>query len=151
LPPIVLDTSVIIEYIDKAAEFHDQARALFESLQKGDFEAIIPHTILSETYYVSAKIYQKLGIAKPEHLSAELVEWLFRLPSVIIPTENMNLAVEAGKAKLKYCLSLTDCYVLAASHIYNSKALFKKTEKEMLPKLDDLKKSYQLVFLADYK
>ena len=147
---IALDTSVIIEYIDKNAEFQGQARAIFTSLLNGEFEALIPHAILSETYYVSAKIYQKLGIANPEEISAELVEWLFRLPLVIIPSENKDLAIEAGKAKLKYCLSLTDCYVLAASQIYNCKALFKIQENEM-KKIDGLKRAYQLVFLSDYK
>jgi predicted nucleic acid-binding protein len=151
LPQIALDTSVIIEYIDKDAEFQEQAKAVFTSLINGEFEAIIPHSILSEAYYVSARIYQKLGIVKPEAVSAELVEWLFRLPSVIIPTENKDLSIEAGRTKLKYRLSLTDCYVLAASQIYNCKALFKKPEKEMVPKINELKRSYQLVFLEDYK
>ena len=151
MPKIVLDTSVIIEYIDKDSEFNDQATGVFASLKKGELEAIIPHPILSETYYVSAKIYQKLGIEKPQSLSAELVEWLFRLPSVTIPVENKDLAIEAGKTKLKYCIALTDCYVLAASQICNCKALFKKPECEMSQKLNALKKAYQLVFLSDYR
>ena len=151
MPQIALDTSVIIEYIDKDAEFQEQAKAVFTCLLNGEFEAIIPHSILSETYYVSAKIYQKLGIGNPEGVSAELVEWLFRLPSVVIPTANKDLAIEAGRAKLKYCLSLTDCYVLAASQIYNCKVLFKKPEKEMASKIKELRRSYQLVFLEDFK
>jgi hypothetical protein len=106
---------------------------------------------LSETYYVSSKIYQKLGIEKPQSLSADLVEWLFRLPSVTVPAENKDLAIEAGKTKLKYCLALTDCYVLAASQICNCKALFKKPESEMSRKLNALEREYQLVFLSNYK
>ena len=86
-----------------------------------------------------------------QSLSAELVEWLFRLPSVTILPENKELAIEVGKTKLKYCLALTDCYVLAASQICNCKALFKKPESEMSQKLSALKKAYQLVFLSDYK
>jgi len=151
LPQIALDTSVIIEYIDKDAEFQEQAKAVFASLINGEFEAIIPHSTLSETYYVSARIYQKLGIAKPESTSAELVEWLFRLPLVTIPLPNKDLAIEAGKTKLKYSLSLTDCYVLATSQIYNCKALFKKPENEMRRKINQLRRSYQLVFLEDYR
>ena len=151
MPKVAIDTSIIIEYIDKAAEFHDQANAVFTEILNRKLEAIIPHPILTETYYVSAKIYQKLRIKKPQNQSAELVEWLFRLPSVTIPAENRDLAIEAGVAKYKFCVALTDCYVLGASKIYNSKALFKKPEAEMLSKTGDLKKAYQLVFLSDYK
>jgi predicted nucleic acid-binding protein len=151
MPIIAVDTSVIIEYIDKAAEFHNQANAVFSAIINNEVKAIIPHQILAETYYVSAKIYQKLGIRKPQSLSAELVEWLFRLPSVSIPAENRDLAIEAGAAKYNFCIALTDCYVLGAAKIYNAKALFKKPEAEMLTKIGELKKTYQLVFLSDYK
>ena len=151
MPKVVLDTSVIVEYIDKEAKFQDQARAVFSAIVGGKIEAIVTYPTLSETYYVSAKIYQKLGIAKPQNLAAELVEWLFRLPTVAMAAENKELAVEAGNAKLKYCLALTDCYVLAASSVYDCKALFRMPGEEMLLKLTALKKAYQLVFLADYK
>jgi hypothetical protein len=151
LPKVALDTSVIIEYIDKKSEFQDQAKAVFAALLNGTLEAVIPHPVLSETYYVTAKIYQKLGIPNPQELSSELVEWLFRLPTATIPSENRDLAVEAGKVKLENCIALTDCYVLAASKIYGCKAIFKKPEQEMLLKLNRQKKSYQLVFLSDYK
>ena len=63
----------------------------------------------------------------------------------------VNLAVEAGKAKLTYALALTDCYVLAASKIYSCKALFKKPEREMLKNIDSLKKEYEIIFLTDYR
>ncbi|MFB3889111.1 MAG: PIN domain-containing protein [Candidatus Bathyarchaeia archaeon] len=151
MPRVVLDTSIIIEYIDKEAEFQDKAKAIFASLIRGELEAIVPHPILAEAYYVSAKIYRKIGMKEPHSLSSELVEWLFRLPSVTAPSENKDLAVEAGKAKLQYCLALTDCYVLAASKVYNCKALFRKPESEMSRNLNALKRAYQLVFLSDYR
>jgi uncharacterized protein len=147
MPTVAVDTSVIIEYIDQAAELHEQANAVFTAILNHEVEALIPNQILAETYYVSAKIYQKLGIKNPQSLSAELVEWLFRLPSVSVPVENRDLAIEAGAAKFKFGIALTDCYVLAASKIYNAKALFKKPETEMLSKISDLKKAYRLVFL----
>ena len=90
-------------------------------------------------------------MAKPQSLAAELVDWLFRLPSVTMAAENKQLAVEAGDAKLKYCLALTDCYILAASRIYGCKALFRMPEEEMTGKMTALKKAYQLIFLSDYK
>ena len=118
----------------------------------GEFEALIPLPTLSETYYVSAKIYQKLGRLEPEEISAQLVEWIFeKLPSVTIPPSSKDIAIEAGRAKLKYSLSMTDCYVLATSQIYNCKALFKTPEDEMQRKIINLKRAYQLAFLSGHR
>lgn len=146
-----IDTSVIIEYIDKKGENHEQAQTVFSALSTGKLEAIIPHPILAETYYVATKIYHKLGTENPQVTASKLIEWLYRLPTTTILTEHANLAIETGKAKLNYNLALTDCYVLAASKIHNATALFKKPEKEMLKNMDTLKKEYRLLFLKDYK
>lgn len=148
---VAIDTSVIIEYIDLKGENHQQAEVIFSALSTGKLEVIISHPILAETYYVATKIYQKLQIEKPEAASSKLVEWLYRLPTTIIPSEDINLAIETGRAKLNYSLALTDCYVLAASKMHNCKALFKKPEREMLKSLGSIKKEYQPLFLKDYK
>lgn len=146
-----MDTSVIIEYVDLKGEFHEQAEAVFSALLNGKLENILPHPILAETYYVAAKLYHKLKMENPQFVASKLIEWLYRLPTTIIPSENINLAIETGKAKLNHGLALTDCYVLAASKIYNCKALFKKPEREMMKNIDALKKEYQILFLEDYK
>ena len=146
-----MDTSVIIEYIDLKGEFHEQAHAVFSALLTGKLENMLLHPILAETYYVATKLYRKLKLENPQLLASKLIEWLYRLPTTIIPSENMNLAIETGKAKLNHGLALTDCYVLAASKIYNCKALFKKPEREMIKNMDILKKEYQIIFLEDYK
>lgn len=151
LAKVAMDTSVIIEYIDLRGELHEQARTVFSALSTGKLENIIPHPILAEIYYVAAKLYQKLKIENPHVAASKLIEWLYRLPTTIIPDGDTNLAIETGEAKLNYGLALTDCYVLAASKIYDCKALFKKPEKEMLKNIDALKKEYKLVFLQNYK
>lgn len=151
LTKVVMDTSVIIEYVDLKGEFHEQAQTVFSALLMGKLENILPHPILAETYYVAARLYHKLKMENPQLVASKLIEWLYRLPATIIPSENTNLAVETGKAKLNHSLALTDCYVLAASKIYNCKALFKKPEREMVENMDTLKKEYQLLFLEDYK
>ena len=148
---VAIDTSVIIEYIDTKGELHEQAKIIFSALLTSKLEAILPHPILAETYYVAARLYQKLKIENPQNVASKLIEWLYRLSTTIIPSEDTNLAIETGKTKLNYGLALTDCYVLAASKMHNCKALFKKPEKEMLKNIDRLKKEYQLLFLEDYK
>ncbi|MGQ9513950.1 MAG: PIN domain-containing protein [Thermoproteota archaeon] len=151
LTKVAMDTSVIIEYIDLRGDLHEQAQTVFSALSTGKLENILPHPILAETYYVATKLYQKLQIENPQAVASKLIEWLYRLPTIITPTDDTNLAIETGRAKLSYGLALTDCYVLAASKIYDCKALFKKPEKEMLKNTDALKKEYQLLFLEDYK
>lgn len=151
LNKVTLDTSIIIEYIDTNGKLHEQAKLTFSALLTSKLEAILPHPILAETYYVAASLYDKLEIEKPQTLASKLIEWLYRLPTIIIPNGDINLAIEAGEVKLNYYLALTDCYVLAASKIHGCKALFKKREKEMLKNIETLKKDYQLLFLEDYK
>jgi len=151
LTKVAMDTSVIIEYIDTKGELHEQAKLTFAALLTSKLEVILPHPILAETYYVATRLYHKLKIENPQNVASKLIEWLYRLPTTIIPSEDTNLAIETGKAKLNYGLALTDCYVLAASKTHNCKALFKKPEKEMLKNIDELKKEYQLLFLEDYK
>jgi hypothetical protein len=150
LTKVAVDTSIIIEYVDSKGEFHEQAETLFSVLLAGKLEAVLPHPILVETYYVATRLYRELKVENPDVTASRLVEWLSRLPTVIIPNETIELAVETGKAKLGYGLALTDCYVLAASRMLGCKALFKKPEKEMLENLDSLKRDYTLLFLEDY-
>ncbi|MGB9713875.1 MAG: PIN domain-containing protein [Candidatus Bathyarchaeales archaeon] len=148
---VVMDTSVIIEYMDLKGDFHEQAEAVFSALLAGKLESLLPHPILAETYYVATRLYHKLRMENPQLVASKFIEWLYRLPTTIIPSENAELAVEVGKAKLSHGLALTDCYVLATSKICNCKALFKKPEKEMRENMDNLKQEYQILFLNDYK
>ena len=145
-----MDTSVIIEYIDLKGELHEQAETVFSTLLTGKLGSIIPHPILAETHYVATRLYQKLQIEDPQVVASRLIEWLYRLPATIMPSRDIDLAIETGRAKLNHGLALTDCYVLAASKIYGCKALFKKPETEMSRNLDELRKEYQLLFLQDY-
>ena len=123
-----------------------------EALRAGRLEAIIPHPVLSETFYVAARVYSKLGVGNPEERASKLVEWLYKLPTTGVVGESIDLALEAGRAKLRYGLALTDCYVLASSKLYGAKALFRKREREMKARgvLDSLARDYDVLFLEDY-
>jgi len=146
----VLDTSVIIEYIDRRGEYHEQARVVFDAILLGKLRAIIPHPILSETYYVATRVYEALRLEQARERAIKLVEWLYHLPTVIVKDANLSLAIEAGKVKLKYGIALTDCYVLASAKIYKGKAVFRKREREMLNEITNIEKEYPLIFLEDY-
>lgn len=144
-----LDTSVVIEYIDRAGEHHQEAENVFSSLIAGRIQAILPHPTLAETYYISRKIYESLELENPKRRSEELIAWLSGLPSTTIPRKGANLAEETGEAKLEHGLALTDCYVLAASKLYGCEALFRKREREMEGKMTNLKEEYKISFLED--
>lgn len=146
---IVLDTSVVIEYINSAGKLHLQASAIFDAVSKGSLRAIVPAPVLAETFYVSTRIYSSLGALNPEEKAERLVTWINNHPHVDVP-RNFYLDLEAGKMKLRYGISLTDCYVLAASKVYRAKAVFKKREKEMESIEHALRKELEVVFLEDY-
>lgn len=146
----VVDTGVIIEFIDLEGPLHRQAGILFSAALSGVLELIVPHPVLAETYYVAARIYSRLGHIKPEETASKLVEWLYRLPTAKVE-QGVDLAIEAGRVKKAYKIALTDCYVLAASKIHKCTATFRKPEKEMLPHIDSLKREFKILFLESYR
>jgi len=62
----------------------------------------------------------------------------------------LDLALESGRIKRDFGLTLTDSYVIAAAKLHKGKALFKKRETEMSKQISSLVKEYPLVFLEDY-
>lgn len=148
---VAMDTGVVIEYIDQRGKYHDQAETVFSSLLAGDLRVVLPHPVLAEVHYVSARVFEALDLENPHGRAMKLVSWLRGLPTVIVPDGSADFVAEVGRAKLNYRLALTDCYVLAASKIHKCGALFRRCEKEMLKRADALKEEYQIVFLEDYK
>lgn len=69
---VVLDTGVIIEYVDLKGSLHEQARAVFDAVVSGRLEALIPHPVLAETFYVAVRIYSSLGVRDPLARAARL-------------------------------------------------------------------------------
>ena len=147
---VALDTSVIVEYIDKRGELHKQAELVISAINSGKLTAIVPHVVLAEVFYVASRIYSKLKFKGPLDKAEKLVKWLSYHP-YIETVSGLTLDIEAGKIKYNYRIALTDCYVLAASKIYNATAVFKKREKEILPLENKLKRNYRIIFLEDYK
>lgn len=146
----MLDTSVIIEYIDKAGPWHRLAKAVFNEIIKGQTIAYIPAVVLSEVFYVVKRIYEKTGVSDPKIKAIKLVRWLYQNPNIRIVGRNFRIIILAGLIKAKYYLALSDCYVLASAKLLKAKPIFRKKEKEMLKHIDKLKKIYEVVFLDDY-
>jgi len=142
-----LDTGVAAEYIDLNGDLHREAETVFRNIAEGRILAFVPHEVLAETYYVSSRIYDKLGLKRPEQRARKLVEWLYKAPNISIPEPSLELAIMAGDIKGRFGLALTDSYVLASAKMSGGKALFRKREREMAEKLDELVNEYGVVFL----
>jgi len=150
-PKIVIDTSVVIEYLDRSGAWHRFAAAIFDSIIQGKVIAYIPVIVLSEILYVSKRLYEKIGKANPKRKAIKLLRWLYRNPNIIIVRGGLRLAVLSGLIKSKYRLALSDCYVLALAKLLKAKPIFRKREREMLDYIDTLRKIYNVVFLEDYQ
>ncbi len=88
---------------------------------------------------------------QPEERAGMLVEWLYRLSTPTIRDSGLETILEASRAKLKYRIALTNCYVLASARVHNGEAVFRKREKEMLSVIKEIEKEYPVIFLENYK
>ncbi len=146
---VALDTSVIIEYIDRKGRYHELAKAVFDSLMKGKLKVYVPHVVLAETFYIAARLFRAIGAEKPLFKAKSLVEWLYYNPRIEV-IRSLEIDIEAGVIKLKYKLALTDAYVLAIAKVLGVPALFRKKEHEMIRVLDSLRRECKIMFLEDY-
>lgn len=142
---VSLDTSVLVEYINLSGSLHREARAVIQSVLDGKITAIIPHPVFAETYYVLARIYEKLNIKNPEQKAKNFIEWLYRSPNFSVAESSLELVILAGSIKMRFNLALTDSYVLASAKLYRAKAIFRS--KEILKNLEEITKEYDIVFL----
>jgi predicted nucleic acid-binding protein len=138
---------VLIEYINLSGSLHKEAKAVIQSILDGKIIAIIPHPVLTETYYVSVRIYEELDIKNPEQRAKNFVEWLYRSPNFSLAEPSLELAILAGSIKRKFNLALTDSYVLASAKLYRAKAVFRSKEKEILESFEEITKECDVVFL----
>ena len=162
---IAIDTSVFVEFIDPIGDFHSQAQLVLNAVNSGKAVGLVPHPVFAELYNVGTRLYEKTdsskqGIEKkaqeflPTIRSERLIKWLFSLPGIRMPENNLELAMQAGDIKKNYSLALTDSYVIATAKLNKCKAIFRSPEEEMNRggKLSKLKKydGVEIVFLEDY-
>ncbi|MGC8912028.1 MAG: type II toxin-antitoxin system VapC family toxin [Nitrososphaeria archaeon] len=148
LKKYVVDTSVLVEYIIRDTVYRSVVEKLFNDTLKKTIELYVTPSTISELTYVASSIYKIASVEKPNEEALNFVEWLnTRVKHVEITWE---MAVEAGELRKRFRIALTDCYVIAAAVKLQAKALFLKPEKEMLEKIEELKK-LPIAFLAENK
>ncbi len=106
---------------------------------------------LAEVFYVSKRIYSIVGVKEPEEASKNLLFFLEKHRGVSIVPPSFDIAVEAGRIKSLYKLSLADSFVLASAKLLGAKALFKKIEGEMASLAKAFRRDYGLITLEEIK
>jgi len=140
----VVDTGVLVEYINESGEYHDKVKKL---LEENNTLYVTPIT-LSEVMYVSYRIYKASGLNDANKYARDFVGWIsYKLKVTEI---NKDITFDAGEIKKKYGIALPDCYVIATANYLRDKALFKK-EKEILQVVNKINKEYNniLIFIDE--
>ena len=135
---LVVDTSVVIEYVNEAGELHEKAVRLFEKAIIGDVELYATPLTLSEVLYVASRVYQAAGVTDPNGEAVRLARWLAGIARVVSLDE--RIALRAGELKKMLRISLADCYVIATAEALGATPLFRHAEAEMKPILAELRR-----------
>jgi len=135
---LVLDTSVIVEYIISRSMYRAKVARLFDKAGNGRLELYISPITLSELLYIVSRIYQLAGLSNPNEEALNYVEWIKRRSRVADIGE--DLIFRAGELKKLLGIALPDCYVIATAESVKASPLFKTIEKEMEPVQAELKK-----------
>lgn len=146
LEKYAVDAGVLIEYIVRGSPHREAIERMLEGALAKVVELYVTPITVSELIYVAFRIYELAGVEKPNEEALNLVEWLTARVKIAEITPDM--AVEAGEIKKRFGISLSDCYVIAAAINLKAKALFLKPEKEMLSKIEELRK-LPITFLTE--
>ncbi len=135
---LVLDTSVLVEYIVLRSVYRPKVDEIFNRSTAGEVELLITPLTLSETLYIASKIYEAAGIHDPNDEALNYVEWV-KAKAKVIDMED-EIIVRAGELKKLLHIALSDCYVIAAAERLKATPVFRSVEKEMEPVLDELRR-----------
>ncbi len=132
----VVDTGVLVEYINESSPHHPKVRKLLE----GNNSLYITPVTMSEVMYVGYRVYKAAGLSNANELARELFLWASL--KLKVTDVNKDVALQAGEIKKKYGIALPDCYVIATANHLGVKALFKR-EKELIAVIDKIEKEFK--------
>ena len=141
---LALDTSVIVEYIVEGSEFEELVSKLLEG--RLNVELYVNPVTLSEVLYVAERIYRVAGIKNSNARALEFILWLENKVKMVEVDE--FLWKTAGEIKKIFHISLPDAYAIATGIKIQGKTLFRKAEKEMEKKKEELMKK-GVIFLDE--
>jgi predicted nucleic acid-binding protein len=135
---IVLDTSVLVEYILSRSPYRPKVISLLNRAMSGELKLFINTITLSEVLYVASRIYRAAGLEDPNMEALHFVEWIKGRADVVNIDE--GIAMRTGELKKQLRIALPDCYVISTAESMDAAPLFKKQESEMTPIVNILEK-----------
>ena len=142
----VADTGVLVESIIENSPYRGSVTRLLNNTLKKTIELYVTPLTISELLYVASKVYEAAAIKDYNAEALNFLEWL--LAKAKITEVTPEISFKAGEIRKMLKIALPDCYVIATAIKLQAKALFLKPEKEMLTKLEDLKK-LPIIFLTE--
>lgn len=144
----VTDTGVLVESIIENSPYRGPVARLLDNALRKIIELYVTPLTISELLYVASKVYEAAAVKDCNAEALNFLEWLLARAKTTEVTPEISF--KAGEIRKMLKIALPDCYVIAAAIKLQAKALFLKPEKEMLMKLEDLKK-FPIIFLTEAK
>ncbi|ABL87419.1 PilT protein domain protein [Pyrobaculum islandicum DSM 4184] len=135
---LVLDTSVLVEYIVAKSPYRGLVESIFQRAARGELELYVNAVTLAETLYVASRIYNTAGVEDPNGEARNFVTWVARRADVL--DIDIHTSTLAGELKKRLKIALPDCLVIATAKRIGGTPLFKKIEAEMRDALDELRR-----------
>lgn len=146
-----MDTGAWIEYINKNGRYHAQAKTVVDRINNNTMVAAVSPITLSEIYYVSERIYKEVfGASLAKQKAEKLYNFVYYHPNTEVVPIDHKLGLRAGQIKSEYNIAISDYYSLALSEKDDVPVVFRHVENEMVPRLKDLKKDFNIIFLEEY-
>ncbi len=135
---LVLDTSVLVEYIIARSPYRNVIEEIFKMARQGKAEIYVNTVTLAETLYVATRIYEIAGIENPNEEAENFITWITARARVI--NIDVHISALAGELKKKLRIVLPDCFVIASATRVGGKALFKSVEVEMKNVIEEIRR-----------
>ncbi|MCD6510943.1 MAG: PIN domain-containing protein [Thermoprotei archaeon] len=145
-PRLVLDASVLIEYIIASSPYRQLMEGIFGEAVRGERKLFINSVTLSEALYIAMRVYRAAGLEDPNGEARRFAMWLTSRANIV--NVDRDLALDAGELKKRLKIALPDCLVIATAGKVGGSALFKKVKREMLPILKELRR-LNVLFLEE--
>jgi predicted nucleic acid-binding protein len=134
---LVLDTSVLIDYIILRSPYRLKVAKLLKGAPSRGVKLYVSVVTLSELLYVASRVYQAAGVKDPNGEALNFIEWIKGQAQIIGVDE--SIALRAGELKKQLRIALPDCYVIASAEAVGATPLFRRVEEEMRPVLPRLR------------
>ena len=95
----VVDTSVLVEYLDESFPLAGKVEALFEKARRREVVLYTTALVMAELLYVASRLYEEAGIHELNQRAYEYIVWLERHVGLKTVDMDERLALEMGEVE----------------------------------------------------